>query len=395
MTVSFIRWGLTHSRDVTEDATTRSRTAHHVQVVTFATDTQPNVLAGLVAPLDLYDVHLERVEVMTTTNPVVASQDYVEGRNQSVTHFIDVDDSNASQAHAQDLTATAPLVDTTYGGIAAMEIELPRPYVRISGDALAAWGASAPSSALVATFYTDRFPDIERSRAEFGGFIDDGVDPTGCPITSAALLQQLLTKGTPYVHSSQGRTISVPQAIHAGPSPTGEIWVRSSGLGSDPDQIPPSAANNTAERYNFHPAVFLRRIPPYVSSLVQVSRRTPITATRGPLAVWRVDRIPTHSRWLIAIDGAPRVVVVAHPPTTTDLRTPLELWRLTWAAWAAQGGPGGLPLYTVTPSGGSNVFTVTGQLTRASLSQLDYARFIECFDANRATPIVTLITQTT
>lgn len=394
MTVQFIRWGLTSGRGTGDDGTARHHVSHAAIGSAFNSDTQPNALAGLVAPATgLYDVHLEAVRVVPPSNVEVSAQDFLEGSLLGVTHrVVAADPSHSLDSSAG--TTTPPLSDTTYGGIATMEIELPYPYVRISGAALTAWDAAAPTTATLAVTYTDRFPEVTRGAAEFGGFIDDGIDATGVAITGAKLLAALTTGGTPYKHTSQGLSITVLECIHAGPSPTGEIWVRSSGLGTNPNQIPPSAGSNTPERYGFHPAAFMRRVPSTATSLVRVNRRAAgITATRGPLAVWRVDRVPTHSRWLISLDGVPMTVVVAHP-IGLDLRTPAEIWRGVWVPAITSGGAGSLPIFDVTASGGAWVFTVLGHLLKAAIGTLDFARFIECYDADKATPITTLITQT-
>lgn len=391
MGVHFVRWVFTQTKEPAEDGAAQPKLERWYGSLAFAADPQPVPAAGIVAitPEELLDTHLEQVTLYNLAPNANAPLESVvnAGTSRIMQHLA------AAAAHVLDTTTVDPLADVTYYGSAAVEVPVYRPNVRLSGNALTSFGAPAPTSLDAAILFSR---GRSRSSSEFGGFVDDTADTLpSVANTSSRLMYDLLRKpSAAYTVESGGRTATFNQVAYTAPAPTGDVFVRNSQIGSAPNQIPPQASNNTPERYAFHPCVFVRR-PNYMGAIEAVSppRTQAITASRGVLPIWQVVRAPTFSRWLLILDGVPRVVFLAHP-AGSDLRTPGEIWNGLLAPMVASAGTTNVPIYSQTlVIGGSYVYTVIGQISGGQIRQLDYARFLGCFDGDATSAIVALYTQ--
>lgn len=167
---------------------------------------------------------------------------------------------------------------------------------------------------------------------------------------------------------SNGTKITVGGCVLAGIAPEGAVYIAPEDNGSNPDQIPASVTNNTADKFRFHPSVFIRR-GPYWNGVIRkafdgTSLVEPLVSQ--PLQIVTVDNPITQSRWLIGIDGTYQVVVVQHG--NLDLRRPRDIWEQVW-----------IPLLNGSTSvrdavqigTGANIVDI-GRLTR--IQYLEYAR---------------------
>lgn len=390
MSIHFVRWAVFCGDATAEDHTSRDHLRSVEVDLLFIADSQPVPGPGLVAGVPLLqDKHLVQVDLSAPTPGFQPAAQTLTNRDLVTTH----NGTIAGPAHNNDLTTAPSLNDSLQIGTPAMITTAPFPYVRLSGAALAVW-ATPPTLVHAVIQYVDSYPDAARPHYEFGGFVDDVDDLVGVEVTSAALARDLQFRTGNFTFTDQNRTITTQDACYAAPAPTGEVWLRNSQIGNNPNQIPPSAALNTVERYTFFPAVFFRQIRGF-SMLTSVGPRrvAGVTESLGPLLIWQVVRAPTHSRWGLLLDGVPVDVIVAHPPGS-DLRTPFEIWQGVWVSLLRAGDPT-VPIYALDQTSGTNVFTVRGVLDRQTFSQkLDAARFLELYDATIAPSILSPFAQT-
>jgi len=389
----FVRWTATGTKEVAEDGTNQECLRQHFQGLTFDTDPQPVPGAGIVAPVTmpdgepLTDVNLISAEIWSATATGAGGHtplhQFLANAGFSPTHSTDEADP-----HTRDAAALPDLNNVTFRGIAAMEVPTFYPYIRLSGAQLAAWAPEPTRAYALVTWNRGR----ARSHLDFGGFIDDTVDVLpSVQNSSAELLEYLLRKPAgSYTVQNQGVVQTLNQCAYAAMSPTGDVLVRASQIGAAPNQIPTSAANNSPERYQFHPSVFIRRNHLLATlQAVAAPRDAAITATRGPLAIWQVTRPPTHSRWVLCLDGVPRELVLAHPQGS-DLRTPVEIWRSVIVPLLQASGPSFVTTYDVTYN--PRTIRASGAISIGQLHQLDYARCLEVLD-NSNNPILSFYAQ--
>lgn len=227
-------------------------------------------------------------------------------------------------------------------------------------------------------------------------FLDDAQG--GLDATLDALNRELQANDQRYQLGvdSSGTTLTATRCKLAGIGPEQVVWIRSSSIGNAAEQIPASISSNSAAHYRFHPCAFLRagrgmhtRITAIAQNDVAITASGLPTDPAGSLQLQVVDRAPTHSKWLLVLDGELVVVTLAHP-AASDLRTPLEIWEGVIVP-AIDLTSVNTPLDIFDRDAAGPTFNKIGELM--SLVHLEYARFIEPLD-DSAAPISTLYVQT-
>lgn len=129
---------------------------------------------------------------------------------------------------------------------------------------------------------------------------------------------------------ANGTKVTVGNCVFAGIAPEGAVYIAPEDNGSNLDQIPASVTNNTADKFRFHPSVFIRR-GAYWNSVIRKAfdGLTISQPTAGqPLRIVTVDAPITQSAWLVGIDGTMSVIFVQHG--ALDLRRPRDIWNQIW-----------------------------------------------------------------
>lgn len=249
-----------------------------------------------------------------------------------------------------------------------------------SGDALTAINAldGDPLNVNVTTHWQYP-PNLTRFGLQtIGGFVD--IPPNSAANGAAALealLRQIQTAaGGSFVLgvTSGGQTLRVYDCGYAGLSPAAAVIMRPEDVGFNAEQIPASTTlSNTAERFRFHPSVFLRR----TAYLRALSRQTqdPLDITVGvssqPITIWTIPAALPYSDWVISVDGATHLVRVPHPQGS-DLRRPRDIWNQVWVPILAGSQSGETPVEFLGLDG---VQTGVGAVG-SRLRYLEYARML-------------------
>jgi hypothetical protein len=188
---------------------------------------------------------------------------------------------------------------------------------------------------------------------------------------------------------------STPNLVLAGaafPRADNNYYVLTADIGLGAGQIPAAGdeANYTAAKFNNHPCAFLPKASqirglqfPVRFPVVQNAITNPEAigaVTDSGVRVYTVVRAPTHSRWLLEIDGAPMDVIIAHP-ANSDLRRPRDIFNQVLAPAFFQGGQQ-IPIFAQVALGGVRLFFQTGSFRDGSFVQC--ATFVEPFDGDSA-----------
>ena len=140
--------------------------------------------------------------------------------------------------------------------------------------------------------------------------------------------QQGSSAGVVLGTQSNGTVVRVNQCQVAGLAPENAIYIRPEDIGTDAGQIPTSVAQNTGDRFRFHPSVFVTR-GEYVSSAIrQTSDSIAVNITNAgqPIRIVSVTSAITSSNWLVRVDGRCILIKVQHPENS-DYRRPRDIWN--------------------------------------------------------------------
>jgi len=184
------------------------------------------------------------------------------------------------------------------------------------------------------------------------------------------LLNQLNSSGNVCTLGTlaNGTKISVGNCVLAGLAPEGAVYIAPEDTGSNPDQIPASVTNNTADKFRFHPSVFIRRGAYWNSVVRKAFDGTDLVqpSVGQPIQIVTVDNPITQSRWMIGIDGTFQVVTIQHG--NLDLRRPRDIWEQVWIPILN----GSTSVRDALSVGAEANNTDVGKLTR--IQYLEYAR---------------------
>lgn len=340
----------------------------------------PSDALALIAILyPLFGAHVDRAQLVGNPAGPVAEQD---GDATETTWLTMVSTGvarldNGGALVLEDNTTTA--AGTRY----------PVPLARLKGLALAAHGVGLAAVDLW-VWYCPAFAAETFGSLRFATCVDDAINPlpsVAPEVTRLSTAFQLATVAT--IGVVAGVTIYAVECKLALLLSSGLIWLRPGDVGNGAHQIPAAVANNGASHYAFFPGVFLRRTD-FLRDLSTIAPAAadPVTTLAGALPLFQVDRPPTHSRWVLQLDGQFRVVTIAHP-TPSDLRKPLEIWN---AVLVPAIRAGSLTTYGFSEAGGQRLFFVTGAIILTGANQVDGAEFIEPLDGLTAS-IWTIVTQ--
>lgn len=113
---------------------------------------------------------------------------------------------------------------------------------------------------------------------------------------------------------------------------TGWVTIETGDIGVGAGQIPASVADNTAERFRYHPNTFFRTPEAVKGVAVRRGDTVALTATQQnsqPIGIYVNDTTIVDSRWLLGIDGEYQIVnlhLAAGSP-----KTPLQIWNEVFA----------------------------------------------------------------
>lgn len=167
---------------------------------------------------------------------------------------------------------------------------------------------------------------------------------------------------------ANGTTIKARNCVFTGLAPEGAVYIAPEDTGLNLDQIPTSVLNNTADKFRFHPSVFIRRGPYWNGVIRRAFDGVTVSAedVGQPVQIVTVNNLITQSAWLIGVDGTMSVVFVQHG--ALDLRRPRDIWDQIWVP-ILNGSTSVRDAISV--GSGANI-TDIGKLTR--LPYLEYAR---------------------
>lgn len=341
----------------------------------------PVNVGALVATLpQLAGLQLRRVEATPVTgagSPVVKQTSWA-GDGSWITNLLlaNVDAPNGALLTMQD------------SSVLASGAELPQPLVRLAGAALGAHVA-VPTEINLEILFSRGGPQ-DFGPIQFGAIVNDATDTLpDLSVFIDALEATLKTQRSWSIGVGAGGVdVQALTAQFAGLSASGVIWVRAGQVGNQPYQIPATVLNNDVSHYRFFPSVFVRRVD-YVANLYATSpaKASPITTLAGALPIFEVIRRPTHSRWVLTVDGVPRDLVVAHG--AGDYRTPLEIWNSVLVPQLQAGTLQTFEPYATSPT--TRAFARTGSVWNTAY--VDAAAFVEPLDDQTA-PIAVYVPQT-
>ncbi len=383
MAERFVRWGLGGERVAVSVRGTSPQGAvaqAKFQAVPLVPD--PTGGTALVAILySLWDVELQHVQLrpVAGSGSVVVQQVADAGDEAWLTLLTAVNaviSNNALPCMDPRLTTTA---GTTY----------PWPLVRLDGLALGAHTVPITAVDLDVT-YTTLNARNAWGPLEFGTLVEDTIStlPDVGPALDALLPQILNAPGSVSLGTGATGDVLVSEVGLAALAPDRVVWLRPGDVGNASYQIPVAAVNNNASHYKFFPSFFLRRCAyerdVHVSGPIEPSA---VTSLAGALPLVEVTRRPTHSRWLLTLDGQTRDVCVSHG--ALDLRKPLEIWQ---AILAPAVRAGSIDTFGIEVTGPARTFPRQGVLK--AMSYLDAARFLEPLDENAVTSCYAPLAQT-
>lgn len=150
-----------------------------------------------------------------------------------------------------------------------------------------------------------------------------------------ALFRRINATGARYLLgvTSAAQNVYVNACNFAAALPEGRFIIRPEDIGVNAEQIPPDIASNTAAHFRFHPGVFIRR-KAYISGLTRMNAdptniADPVSVEGQPFRITSITAAPTHSNWLLVIDGQLVIVGLAHP-AGSDFRRPRDIWNNVW-----------------------------------------------------------------
>ena len=263
----------------------------------------------------------------------------------------------------------------------------PEPMVRISGAALADYGALAVGSTASGRVTYRRLFGANVSSYVLGlKFLDTATDSLADPTSFLRRVEAGAAYGTPSVIIN-GSAVLEGGATYIANDPIGIVWIAPGDLGPGTNQIPTALANNNAAAYEQFPSVWLSESAAVAFVRLVELRSDPITVAFGQLTVMQVNRAPTHSRWQIDINGTCHEVIVAHP-AGSNLRTAKAAWNAVWRPFTLGVAVNQGPVIFEQVVGGT--FKAIGVLNNCGFIRA--YRFIEPLDS--VPNIATVVTQT-
>lgn len=112
------------------------------------------------------------------------------------------------------------------------------------------------------------------------------------------------------------------------------IFLRSSDIGNQNEQIPPNIESNTPGHFRFFPGAFFRRSS-YLRNVFSTNWGVDGYSIIGqnneyqPFQLSQVVRAPTKSAWRVLVDGTVHEIWVDHP-MGSDYRTAVEIYNGVW-----------------------------------------------------------------
>lgn len=256
-------------------------------------------------------------------------------------------------------------------------------------------GSAQPqwSSALVGAFADDALGDVPPTGDLRGMFAREELRLTAAGGGGSSVVQP-------------GGTIPLRMCDASYTDPWGRVLLTGSDVGTGVGQISPLRSSWLASQFDAHPQCFVR-LTSKVRGLATAQTftftdTTPINSSPAVMRLYTVVRAPTHSTWLVVIDGVPQTLTFAHP-AGSDLRRPADIWNAVLVpamltrsntggpgtpagtaagvseavTWEVQPGAGIFPV--IAPSYPTVTFRLRGGLPRR-LGFLSYARCLDVWD---------------
>lgn len=333
--------------------------------------------AGLVLRLPLRGVELTSAELQFAVATGMVSAQAIGGSSIQW-----INQKPAASANLANAAGEAALVDRPR--LSASKALWPEPMIRISGAALADYGALATADGRVT--FRRLFGSLVSSYVLGMKFLDTATDSLTDPSTFLRRVEASAIYGTPSVIIN-GNTVLAGGATYIANDPLGVVWIAPGDLGPANNQIPTALANNNAAAYEQFPSVWLTDSAAVGFVRLVELRTDPITVDFGQVTVMQVNRPPTHSRWQLDINGTCLEVIVAHP-VGSNLRTAKAAWSAVWAPLTSGVAVNQGPVIFEQVIGGT--FRPLGVLNNTNFIRA--FRFIEPLDANAA--IASVVVQT-
>ena len=256
-----------------------------------------------------------------------------------------------------------------------------------SGDAKTAIDALAgdPNFVSVQITYSQekKFRGYWNAFTTFGEFAQ--VPPNVIPanqnstyINANSFIDGMLTKfqkgGRRYNLAPVGATpVYANECSFAAVDVTGWVTIETGDIGVGPGQIPVSVADNTAERFRYHPNTFFRNTEYVRGVAVRRGDNIALTATQQgsqPVGIYVNDTTIVDSKWLIMVDGELSIVNLHLLDAGISPKTPLQLWNQVWA-----------PLL----QGSDSVARAVELNSSFKLDRLSYLKYARMLDRNGST----------
>lgn len=127
--------------------------------------------------------------------------------------------------------------------------------------------------------------------------------------------------------TSSGGELIVQSCNWTGLAPEGAVYITPSDIGTNVEQIANDVTANTADKFRFHPSVFIRKSPNLQSIVTGYRDDVALTATSqdNPIRIVQVTSAPAYSRWMFVIDG--HIVLARLDHGNQDLRRPRDIWN--------------------------------------------------------------------
>lgn len=335
--------------------------------------------AGVVITLPLWGVELTSADLEFAAGAGMVAARTVEGSIQWI------NEKAAAQARLANAAGELALISRLR--LTASKVVYPLPGVRISGAALADYGALAAGDSIYGRVTYRRIFGRSLSANVLGSlFLDTATDSLTDPTSWLRRQEASVIYGTSSV-SISGAPVLAGGATYIANDPLGVVWVAPGDLGPGVNQIPLLKASNNPANYQQFPSVWLTNSAS-VNLLRLVELRTDaITADWGALVVMQVDRPPTHSRWQVNMNGQCFDVIVAHP-AGSNLRTARAAFDAVWRPVVFGGSVNEGPKLYEQLVGGT--FKACGVLNNTRLIRA--LRFIEPLDDTKN--IASIVVQT-
>ena len=119
----------------------------------------------------------------------------------------------------------------------------------------------------------------------------------------------------------------------AGVDVSGFVIIESTDVGVGAGQIPQSVADNTAERFRYHPNTFVRHLDHIAGLAVRRGDRQALNTTQlgsQPIGIYVNDQTLVDTKWLVVQDGVVQFVNL-HIAGSETPKTPIQIWDQIWS----------------------------------------------------------------